>query len=176
MFYYLEDRKKLLNILELQNKKEKLTEEFNKFKTEIPTKKFQNKKGDWFERTLLAIDFDYSVDQIKRIFNHGKTNYTIYFMNKGHKLCKINKTFQAHDGTLICELIIDTKRKNTSTYILLDKFLYLVEKGDFKIVNKEFIKYYMQPYKSSKYYIKKNFNFLNTLNNLELEIDKLFIR
>ena len=68
MFYYLEDRKKLLNILELQNKKEKLTEEFNKFKTEIPTKKFQNKKGDWFERTLLAIDFDYSVDQIKRIF------------------------------------------------------------------------------------------------------------
>ena len=55
-----------------------------------PMKSFLTAKGELLSRKLLAVDVDYELDQLARIFSHGASNYKIWFLNRKKKLCVID--------------------------------------------------------------------------------------
>jgi len=136
-------KKKQINIIEEATTIIK-TEEPATPKKEEPMKTFTTMKGETFKRHILKVDVDYTDAQRAIIFTHGKTNYKLWFFNKAHKLCLVNST-DLCNGTLVTTVTIDVKGKRTKTKMSLDRFLYLVEIGDFKITNTKFREVYMQP-------------------------------
>lgn len=115
-----------------------------------PTKTFATINGKCFTRKLLAIDVDYSIAQKAIIFLHGKSNYKLWFLNKANKLCLVSGNKIIKD-TLYLDIIIDAKYSKSETRMSLDRFLYLIEIGDFKINNKKFIEHYLKPYSESNH-------------------------
>ena len=113
---------------------------------------YNSKKDNFMTRKLMAVDVDYNIDQQLRIFNHGKSGYKIWFLNSRKSLCVIDKsTFK--DGKIYCTIMFNVKESYAKTsHISLNNFLYLVQKGDFYVVNKQFRYYYLQPYERSHYY------------------------
>lgn len=110
-----------------------------------PIKSFSTYKSGRLSRKMLAIDVDYSIDQLVKIFSHGLSNYKIWFLNRKKKLCVIDNA-ENINGKICLSVTIDVYKAKTKTYMSLDKFLYLVEIGDFVISNTKFKTVYMKPY------------------------------
>lgn len=153
-----------LNINDYKNFKilESLKSELEDKKIELkvittysPTVTKTTKKGKEFTRKLVSCEADYP-NLLDVIFSHGKTNYKIWFLNKQSKLCLITKCETA-GGEHMLTVIIDVLDLYKTTYMTLDRFLYLVEIGDFKITSRKFNEYYMKPYSESNY-IKERIN------------------
>lgn len=124
--------------------------EINLVQTSTPTKSFSTVNNKTFTRKLLAVDVDYTLSQKAIIFLHGKSNYKLWFLNKGNKLCLVCGTKICGDS-LYLNVVIDTKGTKSETKMSLDRFLYLIEVGDFKVTNKKFIQHYLKPYSESRH-------------------------
>lgn len=135
---------------ELKSEIDDLNSEIALIQNNCPTKTFTNVNGKCFTRKLLAVDVDYSIKQKAIIFLHGKSNYKLWFLNKANKLCLVSDSKIVKDN-LYLDIIIDTKYSKSNTAMSLDRFLYLIEIGDFKIINKKFIEYYLKPYVESNH-------------------------
>ena len=116
----------------------------------IPVKHCKTVNGERFERKLIAVDVDYSLSQQLKIFAHGKFNYKIWFLNKKKKLCVIDDTALVNN-VIYLTVTFDVYENKTKSQMSLDRFLFLVEIGEFTIKNSKFIKYYMKPYTESNY-------------------------
>lgn len=137
------------NLEDLKKEKETFIKDFPKSKT------FTTKKGLTLTRKLYSFEADYANLKTQEIiFTHGKSNYNIWFLNAKKKLCVINKAIYK-DNNIYLAVTIDTKGNNKKTYMTLDRFLYLVEKGDFNITFKKFVDTYLKDITESKYYLNK---------------------
>lgn len=119
--------------------------EINKVKAAAPLRNFQTVDGIWHTRKLLAVDVDYTLEQKAKIFLHGKSNYKLWFLNKANKLCIVDDN-KIIDNKLYLMIMLDVKGYKKQTRMSLDRFLHLVELGEFSIVSKKFIHYYLKPY------------------------------
>lgn len=120
------------------------------------TKKFTTIKGETFTRKLYSFEADYPDLRLQEIiFTHGKTGYTLWFLNAKKKLCVIDKATIGKNDTIYLTVTIDAKKGKKQTYISLDRFLYLLQKGDFKITLKKFVDIYLKDIKESNYYKNK---------------------
>lgn len=122
--------------------------EINKVKVATPVRYFQTVDGTWHTRKLLAVDVDYTLEQKARIFLHGKSNYKLWFLNKANKLCIVDDN-KIIDNNLYLMIMLDVKGYKKQTRMSLDRFLHLIELGEFSVVNKKFIHYYLKPYNES---------------------------
>lgn len=156
----------MIKLSMMLNDLEDINSKINLILNNTPTKKFSNYKGQSFERKLLAVDVDYSLKQKAKIFLHGRTNYKLWFLNAANRLCLVvgNKIM---NGELYLDIIIDIRNHHTQTRMSLDRFLYLIEIGDFRITNRNFIKYYLQPYQESNH-VK---NLINHLNSTKVKLE-----
>lgn len=139
--------------------------------TYSPTVTKTTKKGKEFTRKLVSCEADYP-NLLDVIFSHGKTNYKIWFLNKQCKVCLVTKC-ETVKGEHMLTCIIDVHDLYKRTYMTLDRFLYLVEIGDFKITNDKFNKYYMKPYSESKYIKEKKSRIISEIRALEKQIEQL---
>lgn len=114
-------------------------------KLDTPLKHFRTYKGEILARKLLAIDVDYDMNQLVRIFSHGASNYKIWFLNRKKHLCVVDSA-KIVDDRVCLTITLDVYKTKKVTHLTLDKFLYLVEIGDFVINNKKFNHWYMRPY------------------------------
>ena len=110
-----------------------------------PVKYFMTAKGELLSRKLLAVDIDYDLDQLAKIFSHGASNYKIWFLNRKKKLCVIDSA-EIKNSMVYLTFTFDVYGAKKVVHLTLDKFLYLVEVGDFVIKNSKFSQVYMQPY------------------------------
>ena len=113
------------------------------------TKTFTTIKGDKYTRTLYKVDTDYSTATQLIIWNHGKSNYNIWFLNNMNKLCRV-KSAELYKGNIYLTITIDCKSPLAKdTRMSVDRFLYLYEIGDFKITFKKFVDTYLIPAKKA---------------------------
>lgn len=111
----------------------------------VLTKTFTTKKGGTFTRTLYKVDTDYSLPLQLVIWNHGRSNYNIWFLNKYNKLCRVKKA-ESYNGNIYLTVTINCKETYaTDTKMSVDRFLYLYELGEFKITFKKFVDTYLIP-------------------------------
>ncbi len=144
---------------EKENEKEeiiRLKKEKAKFIANFPkTKTFTTIKGETFTRTLYSFEADYPKPEIKTvIFTHGKTNYTLWFLNAKKKVCVVDDAKNSN-GNIYLTIMIDVKGRRKKTYMSLDRFLYLIQKGDFKITLEKFNEEYLKDITESKLYKNK---------------------
>lgn len=130
------------------------------------------KKGKKFTRKLVSCEADYP-NLLDVIFSHGRTNYKIWFLNKQCKVCLVTKC-ETVKGEHMLSLIIDVYDLYKRTYMTLDRFLYLVEIGDFKITNDKFNEYYMKPYNESNYIKEKISRVKSEIRALNEQIKHLY--
>lgn len=124
------------------------------------TKTFTTSKGKTITRNLYSFEVDFPALSTKRIiFSHGKSNYKIWFLNAKKKLCVIDDAV-IYNNDIYLTVTIDVKNHKAKTRMSLDRFLSLVEKGDFKITFKKFTDTYLKPVTESNYY-KKTIGYLN---------------
>ena len=135
---------------------ERLEEEKRIFIFNFPqTKTFTTRKHKTITRKLYSFEADYPSPKTKQsIFKHGKTGYTIWFLNKKKKVCAVDKAIQVGD-TICLAVTVDVYKDRKKTCMTLDRFLSLVESGDFKITLKKFVDIYLKPITESNYYKKK---------------------
>lgn len=120
------------------------TQNFN-VETPVKVKTFTTSKGATYTRTLYKVDTAYSIPAQLVIWNHGKTNYNIWFLNNRNKLCRVKKA-EIYNGNIYLTVTIDCKSENAKdTKMSVDRFLYLYEIGDFKITFKKFVDTYLIP-------------------------------
>ena len=110
------------------------------------TKTFTTAKGGTFTSKLYRVDTEFSLNTQLVIWNHGKSNYNIWFLNRENKLCRV-KSAEMYKGNIYLTVTIDCKEggKQTNTKMSVDRFLYLYEKGEFKITFKKFVDTYLIP-------------------------------
>lgn len=139
-----------------QSKLSNYTDEKEEFIRNFPTTKtFTTQKGQTFTRKLYSFEIDYPKPELKeRIFNHGKTGYTIWFLNTKKLVCVIDKATYKDDNIFV-DIMIDVKGLRKKTSMTLDRFLHLVEKGDFTITLKKFVDTYLKDATESDYYKNK---------------------
>lgn len=129
--------------------KEEFIKNFPRFKT------FTTIKGDTIRRKLYSFEVDYPNPETKlTIFNGGKTDYKLWFLNSKKKLCIVDKAAYGNSDIYLA-VSIDTKGYNKQTRMTLDRFLSLVEEGDFTITVKKFVDNYLKDVTESAYYINK---------------------
>ena len=122
-----------------------------------PIKFCKTASGEYFVRHLLAVDVDYNIQQLLRIFTHGKTGYKLWFLNRKKKVNIIDKAYyNADDKNIYLQVVLDVYGAKQVTAMSLDRFLYLVEIGDFTISNKHFNEIYMSNFYNSKYVLNMN--------------------
>lgn len=131
-------------------------------------KNFTTAKGGSFSRKLYSFDYDYKPETLAIIFTHGKSNYKMWFLNSRKALCLIDDA-KVSNNTVYLSIIIDVNGRSTPTQMSLDRFIYLVENGEFKITNKKFVDVYLKPVEESKYYQKLE----EEKQNLKLKIDEI---
>lgn len=136
-------------IIRLKKEKADFIASFPKFKT------FTTRKGITVTRKLYSFEADYPKPALQEIiFSHGKSNYTIWFLNRKKKICVIDNAM--YDGNnLYLTVTIDAKGNKKRTYMTLDRFLSLVEQGDFVITFKKFVDTYLKDITESNYYKSK---------------------
>lgn len=117
-------------------------------RSKAPIKTFTTVNGRTLQRRLLAVDIDYTIGQRAKIFLCGKSNYKLWFINKANKVCLVTNT-KIVDNNIYLTCLIDAKGYKNETRMSLDRFLQLIEIGDFKIPNKKFRYYYLKPYHES---------------------------
>lgn len=105
-----------------------------------PTKTFKTSKGEEFTRRLYSIDNE---REVVSIFNSTKVN----FLNSNKKKCFVSYAAKSSNGSVYLEIVIPTKIGDKTTKMSLDRFLYLVEIGDFLVTTSGFNERYMRPYK-----------------------------
>lgn len=134
----------------------RLKKEKAKFIANFPkTKTFTTVKGETFTRTLYSFEADYPKPEIKTvIFTHGRTNYTLWFLNAKKKVCVVDDAKNSN-GNIYLTIMIDVKGRRKKTYMSLDRFLYLIQKGDFKITLEKFNEEYLKDATESKLYKNK---------------------
>lgn len=144
-------------VLMLEKEKQEFIENF-------PVSKiFTTVKGKTLTRKRYSFEVDFSSPETQAvIFTHGKSNYKIWFLNAKKKVCVVDKAIYK-DNTIYLTVTIDAKNHQTQTYMTLDRFLYLVEKGDFKITLDRFVEAYLRPITDSNYYKKKLQEFDNKI-------------
>ena len=132
---------------------QKLHDEKHAFIKNFPQRKtFTTRKGQTITRKLYSFEADYASPKTKEmIFTHGKTGYTLWFLNAKKKLCVIDEAIH-EDDNIYLTITIDAKETKVKTHMTLDRFLSLVEKGDFSITMKKFVDTYLQPITQSNYY------------------------
>lgn len=109
------------------------------------TKTFTTAKGVTCTRQLYKFDVCYSLPTQLIIWNHGKTNYNIWFLNDQYKLCRVKKA-EIYKNNIYLTVQINCADKNCrETKMSVDRFLYLYEKGEFKITFKKFVDTYLIP-------------------------------
>lgn len=161
---------KLTHLYEKLNKNIAELDELNK----VPTKTFSTAKNQTFTRNIIATDLDYTLEQKAKIFSHGKTNYNIWFLNRRKYLCLVKSAYIAQNKTIYLKVLINVNIKNpTITQMSLDRFLYLVQVGDFVIKNEHFNSYYMKPYLKSNYYINKKQQLEEQISIIKQDIDDI---
>jgi len=127
------------------------------------TKTFTTYKGQTITRKLYSFEVDFpSLKQQAIIFTHGKTGYTLWFLNAKKKLCVVDAA-TIKNNSIYLTITIDAKDRKTQTFMTLDRFLSLIEQGDFTITMKKFVDTYLQPITDSKYYKKKLEEFDNKI-------------
>lgn len=136
-------------VLELKKEKAKFIANFPRTKT------FTTIKGETFTRTLYSFEADYPKPEIKTvIFTHGKTNYKLWFLNAKKKVCVVDDAKNSN-GNIYLTIMIDVKGRRKKTYMSLDRFLHLIQKGDFKITLEKFNEEYLKDITESKLYKNK---------------------
>jgi len=135
---------------------EELQQEKDEFISNFPlTKTFTTKKNQVITRKLYSFEADYpSLETKKIIFSHGKSGYTLWFLNAKKKLCVVDNAIVKNNNVYL-KISIDVKEKQKKTYMTLDRFLSLIDKGDFTITLAKFNETYLQPIVESKYYKNK---------------------
>lgn len=135
---------------------EELQQEKEKFINNFPlTKTFTTKKNQKITRKLYSFEADYpSLETKKTIFSHGKSGYTLWFLNAKKKLCVVDAAIVKNNNVYVT-ISIDAKGNQKQTYMTLDRFLSLIDKGDFTITLAKFNETYLQPIVESKYYKNK---------------------
>ena len=111
-------------------------------------------KGQIFTRKLYSVDVDFNNEEKLKIFSHGLNSdkpYKIWFLNTKGKLCVVDYT-QLVEDVIYVKMTIDARSCRTKTGMSLDRFLYLIEAGEFTITNKKFCSRYLKPFEKSKYY------------------------
>ncbi len=98
-------------------------------------------------RTLLALDVDY--DAVDRFKIFSDREHKIWFLNADKVLCLVD-TATMKSSQVYLKLIIDIKGRKIETHMTLDRFLYFVEIGEFKITSKKFRKAYLKPLSESE--------------------------
>lgn len=104
---------------------------------------FLTANGNIYCRSGLALDADYDVLDLFKIFQ-STPERKLWFTNNTKKLCIIESS-NVKDSQLYLNICIDVKGKNTRTKLTLNRFLFLVEAGDFFITNKAFREEYLKP-------------------------------
>lgn len=135
---------------------EELRQEKDEFISNFPlTKTFTTKKNQTITRKLYSFEADYpSLETKKTIFSHGKSGYTLWFLNAKKKLCVVDDAVVKNNNVYLT-ISIDVKGNQKKTYMTLDRFLSLIDKGDFTITLAKFNETYLQPIVESKYYKNK---------------------
>ena len=108
---------------------------------------FTTANGNTYSRKKLAIDVDYSLSDLADIFSNKNQN--IWFINKQGKLCIISES-SIVNNTIYIKVFFDVNSKNYNTRMSLNRFLSLIETGDFRISSKKFIEKYLQPIEKSQ--------------------------
>ncbi len=103
--------------------------------------------GSIYCRDGLALDADYDILELFKIFQ-STAEKKLWFTNKAKKLCIIESS-TIKDSQLYLNICIDVKGKNTPTKMSLNRFLFLVQTGDFNITNKTFKEQYLKPLSES---------------------------
>lgn len=136
-----------LEVMRAEKEKQQFIDNFPKTKT------FVTFKGETITRKIYSFEIDYPNSKTKElIFNHGKSDYTIWFLNAKKWLCVIDKAIADKNGNVFLGVTFDVNGRKTPTNMTLDRFLSLVEKGDFKITLKKFVDTYLKDAVESKYY------------------------
>ena len=135
---------------------EELQQEKDEFISNFPlTKTFTTKKNQVVTRKLYSFEADYPSSEIKKtIFSHGKSGYTLWFLNAKKTLCVVDGA-TVKGNKVYVTISIDAKGKQKQTYMTLDRFLSLIDKGDFTITLAKFNETYLKPIVESKYYKNK---------------------
>jgi len=142
-------QEKAEEVVNLEKEKADFISNFPKSKT------FTTQKGITVTRKLYSFDVDYPKPALQEIiFTHGQSNYTIWFLNSKKKVCVIDNA--TYDGNnLFLTVTIDVRGYKKRTYMTLDRFLSLVEQGDFFITLKNFANAYLKDVTESNYYKNK---------------------
>ena len=145
-----------------------------------PTKTRTTVKNETYTRKLLALDIDYTPEQIVRIFSGGKSNYKLWFLNSKKYLCIIDKCYFTLYGdntteNIVVSVTIDVKNINKKyvTDMYLDRFLFLVESGDFTITSKKFNDTYFKPYSDSIYIKHEKDYLLSEIEQLNKDLKEI---
>lgn len=155
-------------ILNLQQKlhelyQAKIKKQDEKIKEESKKITFTTTKGQVFSRKMLLIDEECDLFDLFKIFTSTESQ-KIWFLNKSKKLCLLQDS-AIKNGKLYVHVIFDVKGYKKDSYMSLNRFLQLIEIGDFKITNKKFSEVYLKPLSES-----------NKIKKLDADIKELELK